>query len=354
MLSFLRRRPRSATRLSEELIARLVLYSMSVLVAVVISIQLGDAFFNRGNLISILDQIPEFALFSLAMGLTMISGGIDLSVIAVANLSGVLAAEILTNPALMGALGTDGTIALAVIAAIASAALMGLLNGVIIFVCGMPALLATLGTMMLYAGLGTGLTGGVGITGMPPGYVSALSARIAGVVPVSFLVILILFVLTSAYVRTSVFGRTLYLYGENKVAALFSGLRMRRSLILSYVASGVLAGLAGLVMLARFNSMKIGFGDTFLMQAILVAVLAGIDPFGGRGRLLEVLITVVMLQCVENAFTILGFSPYAKKMIWGGMLLLFMAINYFVGKSVDRALTAAIVRQQRGANAAAR
>jgi len=352
VLAFLRR-PHSAARLSEETIARVVLYSMSVLVALVLSAQLGRAFFNPGNIISVLDQIPEFTLFSLAMGLTMISGGIDLSVIAMANLSAVFAAEILTSAGLTAALGSGGTIALAVIAALMSAGLMGLLNGVIIVVCGIPALLATLGSMMLYAGLGTGLTGGVGITGMPPAYVAALSARIAGFLPVSFVAILVLFVLVSPYVRTSVFGRTLYLYGENKVAALFAGLRVRRALILSYVASGLLAGIAGLVMLARFNSMKIGFGDAFLLQAILVVVLAGIDPFGGRGRLLDVLITVLLLQCVENAFTIVGFSPYAKKMTWGGMLLLFMAMNYFVGKSVDRALTAAAERQQRKAKAGA-
>lgn len=345
MLALLRR-PHSPARLSEESIARVVLYSMSILVMLAISVALGGAFLNSGNVISILDQIPEFTLFSLAMGLTMITGGIDLSVIAVANLSAILAAEILTSAGLMAALGSGGVIALAVIAAVTSAGLMGLLNGILIEVCGIPALLATLGSMMLYAGLGAGLTGGVGITGMPPAYVAALSARIGGFLPISFVAILVLFVLTSAYVRTSVFGRTLYLYGENKVAALFAGLRVRRALILSYVVSGLLAGIAGLVMLARFNSMKVGFGDAFLLQAILVAVLAGVDPFGGRGRLLEVLVTVVMLQCVENAFTIVGFSPYAKKMIWGGMLLLFMAINYFVSKSVDRALTAAAVRQQ--------
>jgi simple sugar transport system permease protein len=334
------------SRLNRDVIDQVVLYGMFAVVIWLIQADLGSDFFNRRNLVSILEQIPEFTLFALAMGLTMISGGIDLSVIAMANLSAVLAAEIMTDPGTQAALGSGGAIAVACAVAVAGAALMGLLNGAIIVYCGIPALLATLGTMMLFSGLGVGLTGGVGITGMPPEFVNALSAKVYGVFPVSFVVIAAVFAAASAYMRSSLFGKTLYLYGENRIAALFSGLRIQRALIRSYVISGVLAGLAGLIMLARFNSMKMGFGDAFLLQAILVAVLSGIDPYGGKGRLFNLLVTVLLLQCVQNAFTIKGFSPYAKKMIWGGLLLLFMAMNYLLGRFVERTLSASAIRKQ--------
>jgi len=333
-------------RLNEEVLSEIVLYAMIGVVLILISASLGAAFFNPTNLVSLLQQIPEFALFSLAMGLSMISGGIDLSVIAVSDITGIFAAEIMTEPSLQAGLGQGGVIALACFVALASGILMGLFNGLVIVRFGIPPLLTTLGTMMLFYGLGSGLTGGVGITGIPDAFVAALSAKFGGVFPVSFCVLLVIFVLMSAYVRYSIFGKSLYLYGENKVAALFTGLRIGRTLLLSYAVCGLLAGASGLIMLARFNSMKVGFGDTFLLEAILVAVLSGMDPYGGRGRLFNVLATVLLLQGVENAFTIAGLSPYAKKMIWGGLLLLFMAMNYFFRRIVARRLTAVTLRQK--------
>jgi simple sugar transport system permease protein len=341
-----RMRKFAPARLDEERLAEAVLYAMIGAVLLLIWATLGSAFFNPTNLGSVLQQIPEFALFSLAMGLSMVSGGIDLSVIAVADLAGIFAAKIMTAATLQAAIGQDGVIALACAVALGSGFLIGLFNGVVTVRFGIPPLLTTLGSMMLFAGLGSGLTGGVGITGMPSVYVDAISAKLAGGLPYSFCAILAIFLLLSGYVRVSVFGKSLFLYGENKVAALFSGLRLERTLVMSYAICGVLAAAAGLVMLARFNSMKVGFGDSFLLEAILVAVLAGMDPNGGRGRLFNVLLTVLLLQCVENAFTIAGLSPYAKKMIWGGLLLLFMALNFFFRRIVARRLTALSIKRQ--------
>ncbi len=330
----------------EESLAQTVLYAMIAAVLVLIALSLGTSFFNPVILQSVLQQIPEFALLSLAMGLAMVTGGIDLSVIAVANLAGIFAAYIMTSPAIEAALGTGGMIALACAVGLFVGLLAGLFNGFIIVKFGIPPLLTTLGTMMLFAGLGTGITGGVGITGMPHVYVDAISAQLAGTVPLSFVMILAIFLVASWYVKHSVFGKSLFLYGESNVGALFSGIRIEKTLITSYAISGLLAAAAGLIMLARFNSMKVGFGDTFQLQAILVAVLAGMDPYGGRGRLLNILPTVILLQCVESAFTIAGLSPYAKKMIWGGLLLLFMALNFFFHRVVAKQQTARAIRQQ--------
>lgn len=334
-----------ANRLDEEGLSEVVLFAMIAAVLALIALTLGSAFFNPTNLSSVLQQIPEFALLSLAMGLSMVSGGIDLSVIAVADLAGIFAANIMTTPELVATFGQGGVIALACVAALGSGLLMGLFNGIVIVRFGIPPLLTTLGTMMLFAGLGSGLTGGVGITGMPDVYVNSVSQSVGGI-PYSFLAILLIFVVLSGYVRSSIFGKSLFLYGENKVAALFTGLRVDRVQIISYTICGGLSAAAGLVMLARFNSMKVGFGDTFLLQAILVAVLSGMDPYGGRGRLFNILPTVLLLQCVENAFTIASISPYAKKMIWGALLLLFMALNFFFRRIVAHRLTLLAIARQ--------
>ncbi|WP_319530192.1 ABC transporter permease [uncultured Cohaesibacter sp.] len=342
-----------SARMDEEGLSQAVLYAMIAGVLLLISVTLGGAFFNPINLSAVLQQIPEFALLALAMGLSMVSGGIDLSVIAVANLAAIFAASIMTSPAIEMAIGQGGMIMLACVVALGAGLLCGLLNGIVITRFGIPPLLTTLGTMMLFAGLGTGLTGGVGITGMPSVYVDAVSANFLGVIPYSFGLIFVVFVLLSFYVKKSIFGKSLFLYGESNVAALFSGVRTDRTQVVSYMISGLLAAAAGLIMLARFNSMKVGFGDAFLLQAILVSVLSGMDPYGGRGRLVNILPTVLLLQCVENAFTIASLSPYTKNMIWCALLLLFMALNFVFRRVVDRHLTALAIRRQEAAEAEA-
>ncbi|MCM5558171.1 ABC transporter permease [Pleomorphomonas sp. JP5] len=334
-------------RLDEEGLGQSVLYAMIAGVLALIFLSLGTAFFNPTNLVSVLQQTPEFALLSLAMGLSMVSGGIDLSIIAVANLAGIFAARLMTSEAVLAALGQDVAIGLACLVALAVGVCAGLLNGIVIVRFGIPPLLTTLGSMMVFAGLGTGLTGGAGITGMPAAYVDAVSSNVFGLIPASFCLVLVIFVGVSFFVNNSVFGKSLFLYGENKVAALFGGLRLESTILISYTICGALASLAGLVMLARFNSMKVGFGDSFQLEAILVAVLAGMDPDGGRGRLLNILPTVLLLQCVENAFTIASLSPFAKKMIWGALLLAFMALNFFFRRMVVRHLTALAVKRQK-------
>lgn len=339
------------SRLDEEGLSQSVLYAMIAGVLALIFLCLGTAFFNPTNLVSVLQQTPEFALLSLAMGLSMVSGGIDLSIIAVANLAGIFAARLMTSEPVLAALGQDAAIALACLVALGVGAGAGLLNGIVIVRFGIPPLLTTLGSMMVFAGLGTGLTGGAGITGMPEAYINVMSSTVFGVIPTSFCLVLVIFAIIAFVVNSSVFGKSLYLYGENKVAALFGGLRLESTILVSYTVCGVLASLAGLIMLARFNSMKVGFGDTFQLEAILVAVLAGMDPDGGRGRLLNILPTVLLLQCVENAFTIASLSPFAKKMIWGVLLLLFMALNFFFRRMVVRHLTALAVKRQRAASA---
>ncbi len=333
-------------RMDEEGLSQSVLYAMIACVLALIFLSLGTAFFNPTNLISVLQQTPEFALLSLAMGLSMVSGGIDLSIIAVANLAGIFAARLMTSEPVLAALGPDAAIGLACLVALAVGVCAGLLNGIIIVRFGIPPLLTTLGSMMVFAGFGTGLTGGAGITGMPETYVNVVSSSLFGVIPTSFCLVLVVFVVISFIVNNSVFGKSLYLYGENKVAALFGGLRLESTILISYTVCGALASLAGLIMLARFNSMKVGFGDAFQLQAILVAVLAGMDPYGGRGRLLNILPTVLLLQCVENAFTIASLSPFAKKMIWGALLLVFMALNFFFRRIVIRHLTTLAIRRQ--------
>jgi simple sugar transport system permease protein len=124
---------------------------------------------------------------------------------------------------------------------------------------------------------------------------------------------------------------------------LFSGINNRKTTLTTYLLSGVLAGCSSIIMISRVNSAKVGYGDTYLLQAILVAVLGGVNPDGGRGKVAGVVMGIIILQSLQNAFTLFGFTPYAKRLIWGMMLLLVMILNFINEKYQERVKRLAIM-----------
>lgn len=315
-----------------------ILVTVAVAVLTLLSLLLGKQFFSFNNLQSMAYQIPEFGFLALAMSITMLTGGIDLSVIANANLAGILAGYVLTGQVFGPEAGlSDGMlVTIAVLVALTAATIGGVFNGLLISKLSVPPILATLGTMFFYNGISMAITTGRGIVGFPDLYLQ-LGVGAPGGIPLNFyLFIAVLIVVTFVITRTS-FGLTVYLFGENRIASLFSGITNEKLIIKVYALSGFLVGFAAIIITARVNSAKVGYGDTYLLQAILVAVLGGISPNGGRGRITNVVIGAIILQMLQSAFTLFGFSPYAKRLIFGFMLLLVMVINFYLDRLNSRA-----------------
>jgi simple sugar transport system permease protein len=291
---------------------------------------LGEQFFSLNNFQSMGYQIPEFGFLALAMAVTMITGGIDLSVVANANLSGILAAFILTRRFDFLANFSEPTIVvMACVLALFVASMAGLFNGLLISKLSVPPILATLGTMTLFNGISMAITSGEGVVGFPEMFLSIGSSAVANI-PLIFILFILASIVVGFMLERTTTGFGVYLYGENRIAALFAGLRTENLIIRVYFLSGLLAGFASIIMISRFNSAKVGYGDTYLLQAILVSVLGGIAPEGGRGRIVGVVLGIFILQALQSAFTFFAFTPYAKKLIWGSMLLLVMVINFVI------------------------
>ncbi|MBN1834415.1 MAG: ABC transporter permease [Spirochaetales bacterium] len=308
-------------------------------VIVVLTLVLPGDFLTLRNFQSMAYQFPEFGLLALAMTIAMITGGIDLSVIATANLTGIVAALVMTS--LKTAQGGGGApdsllIVLAAVGlALALAALCGLVNGALIALVGVPPILATLGTMIFYSGVGMAVTKGIGVVGFPESFLTIGAGKL-WLFPIPLLIFVAAAVVVSVLLNRSTFGLKLYLVGANPTAALFSGINNNLVIIKTYVITGILAGVSSMIMISRFNSAKVGYGDTYLLQAILVAVLGGIDPYGGSGKVTGVVMGIVILQVLQNAFTLFGFTPYAKGFIWGLMLILVMIINFVTSRHQER------------------
>lgn len=300
---------------------------------------LKEKFFSFDNFQSMGYQIPEFAFLALAMSITMITGGIDLSVVANANLAGIMAGYVLTGVVFGPESGmselTLVTIAIAV--ALIVATLGGAFNGLLISKLSIPPILATLGTMIFYNGISTAITEGKGVVGFPDLFLSLGTSAPLGI-PLVFYIFLIVFAIVAFILRSTPFGQSIYLYGENRIASLFSGIKNENIVVKTYALAGFLAGVAAIIMISRVNSAKYNYGDSYLLQAILVAILGGINPNGGRGRVTNVIIGILILQGLQSAFTLFAFSPYARRMIFGFMLLLVMMLNYFLDKYNSRSL----------------
>ncbi|MGC8778833.1 MAG: ABC transporter permease, partial [Candidatus Caldatribacteriaceae bacterium] len=272
------------------------------IVLVVMAILLGSSFFNLRNIVSMGFQIPEFGFLALAMSLAMLTGGIDLSIIGNMNLSGILAALVLTNASFLSSLGMGVTVLLAIALALLVSLGCGILNGLLVGIVRVPPMLATIGTMMLYSGIGMAITGGRGVVGFPEAFLVIGNARFLGI-PIPLLIMFVVFFLVSLALEHTIWGKSVYLVGSNYVAALFSGIRTRRTIVLTYLLGGLMCGISAIILISRVNSARVGYGDTYLLQAILVSVMGGISPQGGVGKIFGVLTSILILQSLSSAFT---------------------------------------------------
>jgi len=276
-------------------------------------------FLTFGNLNSMGFQFPEFGLLALAVLPTMISGGIDLSVVAVANLAAIIAAVV------MKASGEWGWLAIPL--ALLVGAACGLLNGFLVAVLRLPPILATLGTLQLFSGIGIVITRGPAITGLPSWYSEYGIVSVLGIVPLPLVVFAAVALLLGLLLRATPMGVRLRLYGSNPVAARFAGMR-ETSLILSiYSVAGVIAAMAGLVVLARVNSANADYGASYLLLVILINILAGVSPFGGFGTVTGVVLAVLLLQLVSSGLNFLAFNAFARDLFFGGLLVVVMSVR---------------------------
>jgi ribose/xylose/arabinose/galactoside ABC-type transport system permease subunit len=297
---------------------------------VVFGLLLGERIVGVGALQSMAFQLPELGILSLAMMVALLSGGLNLSIIATANLCALTMAWVLTTH-VPGAHGFmwGGWQVLAVLAGVAVALIVGLINGFVIAYLGVSPILATLGTMTMCKGLSIGMTRGNVISGFPEPIVFLGNGTLAGV-PVALLIFLALCVPVAVLLNKSPFGHKIYMIGSSEKATRYSGVDTKRVLLGVYVLSSLLAVVAALVMMARFNSANAAYGESYLLVTILAAVLGGVDPFGGFGKVGGLVMALILLQVISSAFNLLDFSPFLTVAIWGALIVIVTALGVVV------------------------
>jgi simple sugar transport system permease protein len=126
-------------------------------------------------------------------------------------------------------------------------------------------------------------------------------------------------------------GRAIYLIGSNERATRYAGINTRRVLIQVYVISALLCAVAAFLMMSKLNSAKASYGESYLLVSILAAVLGGVNPDGGSGRIIGMVLALFLLQTIESGFNMMGVSPYLTMALWGTLLLGFIQARGMMG-----------------------
>lgn len=286
---------------------------------------ISPKFLQISNIKSMAFQLPEFGILSFGMMICMIAGGIDLSIVGTANLSGIVAATII----IAGGGSTSGII-LGIIASILIGILCGLFNGFLIGQLQIPAMLVTLCGGQLYTGLGMVITKGPAISGLPEHFQVIGNGTLGGIVPISLIIFIVIAVVINYILKYTVFGKQLCFMGSNIVASRYTGINNLKVSLLTYMTSGILAAISGIIIISHYGSAKSDYGASYTLLTLLIVVFGGVDPAGGKGRVLGVSLTVTILQLVSSACNILRFNSFIKTVIWGLMLLTIMIAKYFI------------------------
>ncbi|TBW41401.1 ABC transporter permease [Siculibacillus lacustris] len=311
------------------------LLGMVVVIMVVMTFLSPDKFLRYYNFESLTYLFPELGVLSIAMLVAMLTGGIDLSIIGIANVSAILAGLFFHHfVGREGIASGDGTgiVFLGIVLSLTIGAAAGAFNGFLITKLRVTPILATLGSGQVFTGIALVLTGGPAIVGFPVAWDWIGNGKIFGLAVPFVLFIVIALGMAFLLTRTT-FGVSLQLIGTNPKAAVYAGLDKTRMIFLSYVATGMLASIAGIMLSGRTNAAKSDYGTSYLLQAVLIAVLGGTNPAGGKGTVAGVSIAVIALMLLSSGFQILRFSNHLIDFIWGAFLLLVIVINAYKNRN---------------------
>ena len=280
----------------------LTIVGLMVLALILMAILQPGNYFTLKNAKSMIFQFPEYGILAFGMMVCMIAGGIDLSLVGIMNFTGVLAAMIVTKMTEGGEGMAIPAILVAVVTAIVVGGACGAFNGFIIGYFNIPAMLVTLCGLQLYTGLAYGITGGPAINGMCDAFKNIANGTVVGIPYVLFIYIIVVAVVAFV-MRSTVFGNEIYFLGSNAKASRYSGINTLRVTIMTHMFSGILGGVSGILITSHLNSAKSSNGSTYTLLTLLIVVLGGIHPDGGKGRVTGVALATILLHMDDNAKT---------------------------------------------------
>ena len=304
---------------------------VALVVFLTFSILVPDLFLTPRNFVSMAFQIPEIALLALGVMLAMLTAGIDLSVVSMSNLAALSTAYLLVTQVTEGGGNVYLWIVIAIVIGIVVGLISGLANGAIIAGVGVTPILATLATLTLYNGIAVGIRNGQSIIGMPPEFTAIGNGSFLGI-PIPIIILLVAGAGVALYINNTGLGMQSVLVGANQEAATYSAIGVKKVLLMTYTLSGGLSALAGLIIASRSASANPDYGSSYVLLAIVIVVLGGVNPYGVFGTVTGVILATAVLQMVASGFNALRFSQFFYQLAQGFVLIAVMILNTYVDK----------------------
>lgn len=307
-----------------------VLGLLGFLLAVIVFFALtAPQFLTKANFDSMAFQLPVLGLLTLAMLIPIVSGGLNLAIIYTANLSGLTLAYVLNTHG--GVDASVGWFILGSVAALCVGALSGCAIGLVIAYIGAHPILVSLAMMIFLRGLGEFLTNGGDISGFPA-FMAPIGQGVFLGIPVPLYIFAVAAVVWHFLLGRTRHGLAARMIGSNIAATAYSGVHTKRTLTLIYTLSGAMCAVAGILMLTRFNSVRVGHGEALLLVTVLACFLGGVNPFGGFGRVLPVVIALIVLQVLTSGLNLLGANQHLSTAVWGLFLIGVMILRWVVAR----------------------
>lgn len=284
-------------------------------------------FLTPSNVFNILRQNASNLFLATGMTMVIILGGIELSVGSVIALSGCVAAGCVVNLGLPEAVGF--------LAAIGVGALVGMFNGLVICKTDIPPFIVTLASMNIAKGIALVYTQGAPIRCMTDAF-KFPGAGYVGPVPTPVILMAIVFVLAALIINRTQLGRHIYAVGGNAQAAKFSGINVSKVKFIVYTYTGIMSGLAGVVVASRLYSGQPTAGDGAEMDAIAAVVVGGTSMSGGSGRIGGTLIGVLIIGVLNNGLNLMGVDSNWQYIVKGLVILLAVYVDFIRNKKAGR------------------
>lgn len=294
-----------------------------ILLCLVISIA-TPAFMSQKNLLNLLRQSSIIGIISAGMTLVIISGNFDISVGAVAALSGAVVMKLATSGMNLFA---------AILAALAVCGVIGLINGAAVAKIHVPSLIATMAMVSVVKGSMLLLTGGYPITENIPILDSIGNGYIIGI-PVPVILFAAAVIIAYIVLTKTKFGRHVYSVGGNEVASKLNGIPVDSYKIKVFIINALLAGIAGIVLIGRMGTASPSAGEGYDMDAIASVVIGGTSVSGGSGSVLKTVIGVLMMSVINNSFNLLGIDMYFQYIFKGLIILIAVGVDSYSKKKL--------------------
>jgi rhamnose transport system permease protein len=304
--------------------------SIFILILVFFVTLRAPSFLTTDNFNDILLNISILTIVALAQTMVIITHGIDLSVSSIIGLVAMMVAFVVKqNP--------EMSVVFSVLLGMALGAVLGSFNGLIISRGNVPPIIATLGTLSIYRGLVFFYSQGTWINSFElPKNFKMLSKGTPLGLPNMVIIAILVAIVVYYFLNHTRTGRDIYAVGTNPDAAQFAGIRKERIIFLVYVLSGLLAGLAAVLWVSRFESAQTNTAAGFELQTVAASVVGGVSISGGVGTVPGVLLGALLLGIIQNSLTLIRISPFWQLAAQGLLILIAVISDKWILSRVER------------------